>query len=129
MSAGYSADGLRARKTVHDKTTYFLYNRRSIALQLDATGNVTHYTVYGPMGLLAQVNAKTSDQIWYLFDHLGNVEHRLDAAGKVISTDQYDAWGNLITGDDMCDPYGYQGQIGYYKDYGAEFDIMYPSIL
>ena len=35
----------------------------------------------------------------------------------VKSTDQYDAWGNLLAGGDASDPYGYKGKFGYYTDH------------
>ena len=50
-------------------------------------------------------------------DPLGNVAQRLDAFGKVLSTDQYDAWGNLQSGGSAIDPYGFKGESDYYTDH------------
>jgi RHS repeat-associated protein len=35
----------------------------------------------------------------------------------VLSSDLYDAYGNLLSGGDSSDPYGYNGQAGYYTDH------------
>lgn len=73
--------------------------------------------MWGPTGLLARINPQAQQQTWYLFDALGNVAQRLDATGQVKSTDQYDAWGNLLAGGDASDPYMYKGKYGYYTDH------------
>ena len=118
LSADYSCDGLRAWKAGADgKKTYFLYNGTQLLCELDANGAVTCYNVWGPTGLLSRIHPLTQQQTWYLFDALGNVAQRLDAAGMVKSTDQYDAWGNLLAGGDASDPFGYKGQAGYYTDH------------
>ena len=55
-------------------------------------------------------------QVWYQFDPQGSVAHRLDASGKVLSSDLYDAYGNLLKGGDNLDPYGFCAIGGYYTD-------------
>ncbi len=65
---------------------------------------------WGATGLLAR------NSTWYTYDPQGNVAQRLDATGTVQSTDQYDAWGNRLSGGSANDPYGYRAQYGYYTD-------------
>jgi RHS repeat-associated protein len=62
--------------------------------------------------------------VCYLYDPLGNVVQRLDSSGNVLSTNAYDAYGNLLAGVGSdpngyagVDPYGYKGQYGYYTDH------------
>jgi RHS repeat-associated protein len=44
------------------------------------------------------------------------VAQRLDSSGNVVSSDLYDAYGNKLAGNPSNDPYGYNGQWGYYTD-------------
>ena len=85
--------------------------------ELDESGTlITSYT-WGPTGLLSRTNLQTNREVWYLYDPQGNVAVRLDSAGQVLSSDQYDAWGNLLSGGDPTDPCGYRAQAGYYTDH------------
>jgi len=117
LTAGYRADGLRAWKESDGATAYYLYDGDMLLAEMDADGTVTTYNTWGPTGLLNRANLQTNRETWYLFDPLGNVAQRTDAAGHVLSADQYDAWGNLLAGGDAQDPYGYNGQYGYYTDH------------
>ena len=121
LTAGYTADGLRAWKEVNGQKTYFLYAGETLLGELNSDGTVKCYNTWGPTGLLARTRLATAQQsgqtTWYQFDALGNVAERLSATGKVLSSDQYDAWGNLQTGGDVTDPVGYRGQFGYYTDH------------
>jgi len=120
MTAGYRADGLRAWKESDGATAYYLYDGATLLAELDADGTVTSYNTWGPTGLLNRTNLQTNRETWYLFDPLGNVAQRTDVTGKVLSADQYDAWGNLLAGGDAQDPYRYKGQYGYYTDHETE---------
>jgi len=117
LTAGYRADGLRAWKESDGATAYYLYDGDMLLAEMDAAGTVTTYNTWGPTGLLNRTNLQTNREVWYLFDPQGNVAQRTDAAGHVLSADQYDAWGNLLAGGDEQDPYGYNGQFGYYTDH------------
>ena len=68
-------------------------------------------TTWGATGLLAR------GETWYLFDQQGNVAHRLDDSGKVLSSDLYDAYGNLLAGGNASDPVEFNGRWGYYTDH------------
>ena len=117
LSAGYRSDGLRAWKEVNGVRTYFLYAGGQLLAELDDTGTLKTSYTYGPTGLLNRTNLQTNQETWYLFDPQGNVATRLDASGQVLSTDQYDAWGNLLSGGDTTGPSGYRAQFGYYTDH------------
>jgi len=117
MTAGYRADGLRAWKESNGARSYYLYDGVTLLAELNVDGTVTTYNTWGPTGLLNRTNLQTHREIWYLFDSLGNVSQRTDATGNVVSADQYDAWGSLISGSETQDPYGYKGQVGYYTDH------------
>jgi len=53
---------------------------------------------------------------FYVYDPQGSVAERLDANEDVVSSDLYDAYGNKLAGNPNNDPYGYDGQWGYYTD-------------
>jgi RHS repeat-associated protein len=79
-------------------------------------GNAVSSTnVFGADGLISRIVG--NNRVCYLYDPLGNVVQRLDSGCNVLSTDAYDAYGNLVFGGDGSDPYGYKGQYGYYTDH------------
>ncbi len=97
--------------------TYFLYAGGQLLAELDESGTLKTTYTWGPTGLLNRTNLQTNSEVWYLFDPQGNAATRLDASGQVLSNDQYDAWGNLLSGGDPTDPSGYRAQFGYYTDH------------
>ena len=114
-SATYRADGLRASKTVGSTTTYYLYDGGEPIIEMNSSGTVTALNVFAPDGLVARQTSSATTE--YVFDQQGNVANRTDTSGSVLSTTQYDAWGNeqIISGTDT-DPFGCDAQSGYYLD-------------
>ena len=119
MTAGYRADGMRAWKDSGAGKQYYLYDGETLLAEMNAAGALTGVNLWGPDGLACHGST------FYLYDPLGNVVHRLDTSGNVLSSEVYDAWGVLLdaiepaTGnayDFGDDPYGYKGQHGYYTD-------------
>ncbi len=84
MSAGYRDDGLRAWKESGETTTYYLYDGEALVAEMDGDGDVTAVHVWGADGLVS------CGDVFYLYDPLGNVAHRLDATGELLSSDAYD---------------------------------------
>lgn len=117
LSAGYSADGLRAWKDVNGQRTYFIYDGNQLLYELNSNGVVTSYYVWGTEGLLGRMTPTSGKETWYQYDVTGNVTHRLDGTGRVMSNDKYDVWGNILSGGDLTDPVGYHGKQGYYTDH------------
>jgi RHS repeat-associated protein len=119
FTAGYNGDGLRVWKNNGTTQTYFLYDRTQPVCELHANAGqlaVSAVNTFGLTGLLAR-NEIVGREIWYQFDSQGNISQRLDANVNVLSTDMYDAWGNLKAGGDTTDPFGYHAQDGYYTDH------------
>ena len=117
LTAGYTSDGLRIWKEVNGQRTFFVYNGERVIGEMDASGNPTAVNTIGNTGLISREQGGNSSAIYYLFDPLGNVLHRLDDAGTVVSSDVYDAWGKREYSNDLTgDQYGYKGQYGYYTD-------------
>ncbi|MEN6372455.1 MAG: RHS repeat-associated core domain-containing protein [Armatimonadota bacterium] len=107
-------DGLRAwKEDSGGNKTYFLYDGLTPVCELNEGGTVVATNTFGANGLLAR--REGTESVFYTFDDGGNVVQLLDDTGAVITTEQYDAYGNRIAGTNDT-PFGYQGQSGYYTD-------------
>ncbi len=113
MTAGYDGDGLRAWKSTAAGKTYFVYDGDAPVLEMDSSGNVTAFNVWGANGLLSRRMGTAS--AYYTFDPQGSVVQRLDINQNILSTSAYDAWGNPLVANPN-DPFGYEAQWGYYTD-------------
>jgi len=78
-------------------------------------GPFGHYWRIWTIGVTGRWKPRT----WYQFDAERNVAQRLDGQGAVVSSDVYDAYGQLLAGGDATDPFGYKGQVGYYTDHAT----------
>jgi RHS repeat-associated protein len=117
LTAGYTADGLRAWKDGGAGRTYFIYDGLTPVAELkevDDDWTVSAVNIFGHTGLLARDDAR--GRTYYQFDATGDVLQRLDEDGDVRSTDRYDAQGNRLNGGETGDPFGYKGLNGYYTD-------------
>ena len=91
---GYDMDGRRLWKETNGQRTWFLYDGERLLAEFtyDATAGALHLQAsdtWGPSGLIARtVGGSTT---YYLYTEHGDVAHRLDATGTVLSTDCYDA--------------------------------------
>jgi RHS repeat-associated protein len=69
------------------------------------------------MGLVSSENALTAPNEQYDdFDPRGNVSQRLSQSGSILSTDVYNAYGKLLSGNPSGDEFGFGGQAGYRTD-------------
>jgi RHS repeat-associated protein len=73
---------------------------------------------FGPSGLLSRQAGSTgpSNTTLYTFDPRGNVSQRLSQSGSILSTDVYNAYGKLLSGNPSGDEFGFGGQAGYRTD-------------
>jgi RHS repeat-associated protein len=69
--------------------------------------------MFGANGLVSR--STPSGTTWYAFDERGNVAQRTGSGGGVVSSDLYDAFGN-VTRTGGPDVFGFGGQAGYYTD-------------
>lgn len=122
FTAGYNGDGLRAWKQTASGKTYFLYDVKFPVCELDASGNVIATTTAAPAGVTSR--RPPTGSVFYTFDPPANVAQRLDAAGNVLSSDLYDAFGNRQIGA-STDPYGFAGKWGCYTD--RETGLVYMT--
>jgi len=75
--------------------------------------------MFGAQGLVSrntQTNGLSSaGTLWYAFDERGSVAQRTGSSGGVVSSDLYDAFGN-VTSTGGPDVFGFGGQAGYDTD-------------
>jgi YD repeat-containing protein len=88
----YNADGLRISKTVNAAVTKYVWDGDQMAIELDGTGALTGKYVRG-INLIAAENS-TGTRKYYLFNGHGDVSQLTDAAGNVVKSYEYDAFGN-----------------------------------
>ena len=114
LTAGYRGDGLRAWKQTANGTTYFLYDSEVPIIELNQSGAVVATNTFGAAGLVSRHGSAGS--IFYTFDQQGSVAQRLDSSGNVLASNMYSAHGIGSGTASTNDPFGYNGQWGYYTD-------------
>jgi len=99
----YDPLGRRVRKVTAGVTYSYVYSGMDI-LQ-EAVAAATYRYVHGP-GIdepLARIDAATNAVEYYHADGLGSVVRTTNSAGAVVSSRQYDAWGNPEFAADQAD--------------------------
>ncbi len=118
LTADYCGDNLRAWKDTTGleggTRKYFLYDGTRLLHEMEAAGTIIATNTWGTDGLAMRNDSRGS--VYYLYDPQGNVAHRADQYGTILSNDLYDGYGSLLDGGDTIDPYGYNAKYGYYLD-------------
>ncbi len=69
------------------------------------------YFVWGTDRVLVQIDAKTNQTYYYLYNGHGDIVQIVDTAGNVVNTYDYDIWGNFLEKTETIDnPFTYFGQ-------------------
>jgi RHS repeat-associated protein len=115
-----NGDGLRAAKTVAGATTTFAWDlSQGVALVL-REGSTSY--VYGPAGVPVQRIDASGAVVYYHHDQLGSTRALSDAAGNVVATASYDAYGTPHTSTgSLSQPFGFAGE---YTDAEAGFQYL-----
>jgi RHS repeat-associated protein len=118
----YDPSGRRVEKVAGGKTYRYAYSGMDILRETvtDGSGTTTYRYIHGP-GIdepLARENVTAGTVEYYHADGLGSIVATTNQAGTIVSTRQYDAWGNLEIG--ASDPgyafggYHWDPEIGLY---------------
>ena len=112
LSADYRGDGLRAwKENGEESRIYYIYDGNVPIMELDYLGEVTDLITRVGYNVIARSG------VYYQKNIEGNAAHRIDIlTGGILSSDVYDAYGNIVYGGDNDDPFGYKIIAGYYKD-------------
>lgn len=89
----YNADGLRISKEVNDNTQYHIWSGDQIVLELNRYWKVTNNYIRG-LNLIKGEDETGKNSNYYLFNGYGDVIQLTGEDGKIISTYEYDAFGN-----------------------------------
>ena len=120
LSAGYRGDGLRAWKQNGSGTTYFLYDGILPVAEMNSSGALVSTNSFGVYGLLSRRESSSS---FYSFDPQGDVVHRSDSSGIVLSNNLFNAYGANLSGS-VNDPFGFKAQQGYYTDHESGMQLL-----
>ena len=99
-SYGYDALGRRATVTASGVTTHYVNEGPHVVAETDASGNLLRRYEYGPGvdDLLAMTvfSGGVTNTYRYVKDLQNTVWAIRDAAGTIVETYEYDAWGNVL---------------------------------
>lgn len=105
----YNGDGLRTSKTVGAATTNFTYDITAALPMLVSDGTVDY--LYGPDGApVAHVNRATNTPTYYGQDAQQSTRILTNAAGTVVGTYKFDAYGITLSHTGTSTPLQYTGQ-------------------
>jgi RHS repeat-associated protein len=117
LTAGYTAEGLRAWKQSAAGSTYYIYDGLTPIAEVNGSGAVQAVNSWGANGLASRRNVSSNSSVFYTFDAQGNTAQRLDGGGNVLGSYGFDAFGVRASTDNSTDPYsGFGAQWGYYRD-------------
>lgn len=106
-SYAYNGDGLRASATIGTATTPYLWDIENSLPTLVSDGGTSYLQTSG--GVQEQVGS-SSNTTYPLADSLGSIRSITDAAGGVIGTANYDAFGSVRTASGTMGIFGFGGQ-------------------
>jgi RHS repeat-associated protein len=122
-SYAYDPLGRRVKTTTGGATVYHVYQGDECAADLDSSGNPLRSYTFGQGidNLLAMTvySVSATNTYYAVKDHLGSVQALVNAAGSVVESYSYDAWGNttiknaggtVITASAYGNRYMFQGR-------------------
>jgi len=92
----YNGDGLRTSKAINGEKIVHVWDGQQVVAEINGSGNVTDKYIRG-INLIYFDNSSTKS--YYLFNGHGDVVHLTDTSGTVTKSYDYDAFGNLFTGE------------------------------
>ncbi|UII55675.1 polymorphic toxin type 8 domain-containing protein [Cytobacillus spongiae] len=118
----YNEDSKRISKTINGQTTYYHYDENQVLFETNDTGTITAEYSYDDSGRPLTMT-KDGQTYYYLLNEHKDVTALTDAAGNIVASYTYDAWGNILSkSGPMADenPYRYAS----YR-YDNETDLYY----
>jgi len=108
---GYNAGGIRVFKESGGVRTDYLIDTVSVLAEYENGVKKSAYVLGSRIDEI--LNSKSEiGKYWYLADALGSVTALTDAAGRIIKTYRYGAWGEDfgVTGPEVRNPYRWTGR-------------------
>ena len=94
ISYAYNEDGIRTSKTSNGVTTKFYLDGTNIIEQTE--GTTTLYFFYDSVGEIVGFKYNSNNYL-YVKNSMGDIVGIADAAGNLITSYTYDAWGKVIS--------------------------------
>ena len=114
----YDGLGRRIEKDVDGAVTSYLYDG---ALEFDGAGALQARYSHGDLIDQPLTMERGGQSYYYHRDHLGSVRLVTDAAGAVVNSYDYDAYGNFeVVTEGVANPYAYTG-----REYDGEPGLHY----
>ncbi|OYW06853.1 MAG: hypothetical protein B7Z61_00940 [Acidobacteria bacterium 37-71-11] len=111
----YDGAGSRVAKTFNGSTTRYVREGGTIYCTLDGAGGVQSYNIYG--GSLLYTLDPSGAVTVYHGDERGSVVAITDAAGGVVQSYSYDAYGKVLSAaGGLANPFQYVGAYGVLAD-------------
>lgn len=96
VSYEYDALGRRTERTENTKITKFTYDGLDVVMDDDSVSGVTKYQ--NGLGIDDKLKMVTNGQArYFLQDHLGSTVSLTDSSGMIVSSANYDSFGNATT--------------------------------
>jgi RHS repeat-associated protein len=120
----YDGNNKRISKTINGVITKYVYDGDRVIQETDESDNVQTTYVFDDNG--SPISIKKGSNIYnYLYNGHGDVVALTDSDGNIVSTFEFDVWGNVIAKTGSVDSlYGYAGQFGYVFDQETGFYFL-----
>ena len=123
----YDPLGRRIAKQTPDGETRFVYDGARLLQEIRAERQRTYLFEPGgfrPLACIDQVGGAESQVYYYHLDHLGTPREMTDAAGKIVWSARYRAYGSLALADvaEIDNPLRFQGQY-YDEETGLHYNL------
>jgi len=110
----YDALGRRFAKTINGQTELYVYAGPNIIQSYDYAG-VTPKQTFTTMGVDNHISVEdnaTSEEYYYMKDHLGSIQYVVDDTGAVQNEYKYNAYGESMEGttENVEQPYRFTGR-------------------
>jgi len=117
----YSPMGSRLSKTDASGTVFYLYDFEDILMELDVTGAPQASYTHGPCIDEPLSMLRGGNRFYYHFDGLGSIVALTDSSENILSTYEYDAFGEILEETGMLsNPYRFTG-----REYDEESGFYY----
>lgn len=108
----YDAIGRRIARDVDGDTTFFIYDRADVALEVDTTGRALAFYLHGPDPDQPLVMFRDGERYGYVTDAVGSVRAVVRLSDlTIVNTYDYTAFGELVAQTEgVVQRYGFQGR-------------------
>ncbi len=113
----YDGSGNRLSATRNGVTKKYVYDAAgNLLVEMDENGNIEKYFIYG-VGLMAMVDAQTSEVYVYHFDGTGHTVAMTDSSEQITHRYAYEPFGAIMAKEEtIAQPFTYAAQVGIYTE-------------